>query len=533
MEGYKPIELTMLQPIMSCGCGDVVFLSQEEDLNLRTKAKEVSGLHEISNESRDDDETNKEQRERCTTSLFTDLEKKTSQKMNSYSSRDIKVKKSGRNGRSNNTSFEIPFQIVLSHEDTKERLNGEKKCSLNERVIECCSEEVMEGTAAIEPEEDDRSMPSSTSEKSTESLSLEDLRKRNIAIGLKRREEIANARKHHHPGAPLLVPASLHSSRYEDSSSVSSFSSRYSSASSSIIRNTNNALSSGSADIFRAAKYYDFSQNVSTKQPISITQTASTYSCSSSRSNRSRLGELAERNRLIAMKRKEAIEKARAAEKFKRTLPSRSKKTSDTKILSTSQQSRFDRLYEQGTYKNRADLTKYRQNKHPIPRQLAKEMQRRKLLKQSEPRNTNINTNTPRSRDFSNIDQHTDIVSNNHIRSVTVNSRFDHLYEKGKQKNLADLHKFIEDKQEKRQITVIRDQVKTNLKTLNKRHLETGLKRREEMERARASSAPNARPLPKVNHPRNAHKTRRIIHPGDPLHRNDVFHQRFRISVLE
>ena len=212
----------------------------------------------------------------------------------------------------------VPTQIIVDNSRSDQGLDDADIACVP--IIRSSSSE--EKSSKSSSEQYYRSLDESSSTNSTKSSKLEELRRRNIAIGLRRRQEISRARERHRPGALLYVPSTSSASRNDDSLSISSFSTRYSTSSTPIITRERTHSLSNSRPKVTLIK--------SSKGGLINDESAETSSSTSSRSSIHRMNELAERNRQYASKRKEAIAKARAAAKPCLDLPSlssRSKKS--------------------------------------------------------------------------------------------------------------------------------------------------------------------------------------------------------------
>ena len=267
--------------------------------------------------------------------------------------------------------------------------------------------------------------------KKNRSQQLIDFQKRNQIIGIKRREEISKARLRYKPGTREPIPRNLHHRKHEDDYSISSFSSRSTSSSMS----TSSRTSSSMSLLARKLKEIDKRSHCTLSTEVStFSRTESNISIGSNRSRR--LQELSERNRIIGLKRKNEIAKAREAAK------------PPSLRLPTVQSS----LQESG------------RTKHTIYYE--------------------IDENSTPSRSFSS------------------SSRLDMLYEKGKQKRRAALDNSMHKNQSSsRKINLTpSSRSKSNLADLRKRNLEIGIKRREDIAKARAASKPQVRNLPELDY---------------------------------
>ena len=348
----------------------------------------------------------------------------------------------------------IPSQLLLNQEHIKRHEDEEGMSEFSEEVKE---------DQETNPFSDECS-ESRDGSVSSHSTKLKELRKRNMAIGLKRREEIANARKLRQKGPLKYVSPKVPNLTQNENCSSSNLTSRILSP------------------MFMNGNVINFHYKEHRTERLNSPSTDNVSCSGSSRSSMTSLSSFAERNRLIAAKRKEAMAKARSKANEKRSLPSRSNKYYQ-KMRETREetsQERFHRLYEQGKSRNRAVLAQLSQSINQNESQSLSS--RVSKLKRMDEKNTHSSSSKSLSR-----------------RDGKGLSRLDSLYESGKQKNRHDLHRYTQDKQESSESStksVTRTRAKVDLNERRKRNLEAGIKRREEMSKARAASTPKPRTLP-------------------------------------
>jgi hypothetical protein len=206
--------------------------------------------------------------------------------------------------------------------------------------------------------------------KKTNQEKLREFQRRDEAIGRKRRDEIEKARKQYQPGTRVSMPRSL--PKQDDDYSISSISSRLSSSSFSKARHSISSSTSKHPPTSLLAiklREIDRRRNSTTKRVSSDSRSLQ----SSSSGKSSSLKKFSERDREIGRKRKEQLERARAAAKPpSMTLPNvetrdaqkRPKHTifqisddNSTKSLPTySQSARIEHLYAIGKQKRRTEL---------------------------------------------------------------------------------------------------------------------------------------------------------------------------------
>ena len=419
----------------------------------------------------------------------------------------------------------VPTQIIVDSSRSDHGLDDVEDACVPIRGGMVRSSSHDEKSSKSSSEQYYRSLDESSSTNSTRSSKLEELRRKNIAIGLRRRQEISDARERHHPGALLFVPPTIRTSKNDDSMSISSFSTRYSTSSTPIVgRERTQSLSNSRPNVTLKKS----------SKGLTNDQSAETSSCTSSRSRLQRMDELAERNRQYASKRKEAIAKARAAAKPSVDLPSlssRSKKSlSKTKIII----SRFDQLHEHGKRRNRADLIRSFHEKNPSTKRLLKITSSPREGREYDSEGSRMDSNAElEERTNYDTDSSDRSFSDRSFsdRSTMSISRLDRLYQVGKQKNRNDLHKSIQDKEMRRNKSVARPNTKRDLTELSKRNLEVGRKRREDMARARAASNPGPRPLPKLR-PRDLMKPKKVFYSGTYNPNSELYH-RLQIYAME
>lgn len=431
----------------------------------------------------------------------------------------------------------VPSQIIVNNGDSKivsrfedgarhRNEKGSASSSLEDERKETISKALSDSFS--------RSRDGNISETMSTLSTLEVMRRRNMEIGLKRREEIANARKRQQRGKRLIVPTTSRSPKdYDDSSSVSSSLSRFSESSSlSRYSSSGYSIMTDSKIICPRSMRSKLSKVQKKEVPVedysSVSSTFEVASYSKSvRSTKTSLGDFADRNREIASKRKEAIAKARAASKATaRILPSVSSYRQSRSSFTTedsqekSPQARFDRLYAHGKSKNRTDIA--RASLITGDKNEMRSSSRLSGVRTSDAINLEETKSKKTQQHLRRLQDVCDTDSSS-VHSTVSKSRFDRLYEAGKRKNRDNLRRYIEDKEETRSKSVTRPNPKINLNERTKRNREAGMKRREEIARGRAASNPKPRELPKVYNPVDAFQSRKIYFPGDSDYRS--FHE--------